>query len=138
MTVSQPGAATLLTFHTRRGTRSIRLQKDPRVSAGTLEHAERLAIVGGRILLLATTYASQTGSGGPQAQCAAGEEAFVRAIRLGPRPTQTARITTMSCWTSVELAGPRWDAARRRLVFDGAEAAYVVTPAGRLNLIVAK
>jgi hypothetical protein len=71
-----------------------------------------------RWLLVRDSYPSRLNQG--QGACGAGEEVFLRVLRLQP-PKQTLQLKLASCWQNLELdpsapgEGVAWDAARQTL-----------------------
>jgi hypothetical protein len=131
--VAQHGPATVLTLRTHRQSRVAILPTDEMIAAVTLERA-RLVGVAGADLLLLTTYASQTGKGGPQAQCAAGEESVLRIVRVEADVRQTAALRVASCWERIDEGELSWDPQSRTLKLDSEDdesPAYTVSPDGQ-------
>jgi hypothetical protein len=115
--IAQQGPATVLTLRTRQENLVMTVPAEEMISAGTLEEA-RLVGVAGKHLLVLTTYASQTGKGGPQAQCAAGQESVLRIVRVEADIRQTAALRVASCWDGIDAGALLWDPDRRTLKLD--------------------
>jgi hypothetical protein len=131
--VAQRGSATVLTLRTHRQSRVAILPADEMIAAGTLERARLVGLAGTQLLLL-TTYASQTGKGGPQAQCAAGEESVLRIVRAGADVRQTAALRVTSCWERIDEGELSWDPQSQTLKLDSGDdgaPAYTVSPDGQ-------
>lgn len=79
---------------------------------------EVLARVGAGVLVLVDRYPSRLNRG--QAACGAGEESFLRVLRVLPPPARQTYVTKLaSCHQNVELRNdPAWDAATSTLTLD--------------------
>ena len=136
ITVGQHGDATSLILDLGRRRKAAELPKDDMVSAGTLERAQLIGMAGPNIVLLSTTYASQTGIGGPEAQCAAGEEEILRVVALAPTLRQTDRMRVASCWNDIYGTSMTWADPSGPLVIEGVgdtPNAYLVNAAGQFR-----
>ena len=138
LAASQHGASTILRLESHGQTQRVTLpvDDDTIITAGSFEKADLIGTVGNSVVVISTTYWSQNGRGGPQAQCAAGEETVLRVIALSPLPHQTFRMLLESCWASVAQT-VSWSPADTSFTIDneedGADEAknrYVVYPDG--------
>jgi hypothetical protein len=145
LTVAQPGSFTTLELTTHDRTQRLRLPADNStiISAGTFQGADLVGSVGRKVLVLSTTYASQTGRGGPDAQCAAGQEIILRVVALSPTPHQTFTTPLESCWGNIYRMPVSWDARTASFTLgDGAgslddrEPGFYVLPDGAVRQAV--
>lgn len=93
---------------------------------------ELLGRLGERVVIVADRYRSRLNTGG--GQCGAGEERFLRVIRLAPAPAkETYRTKLASCWDDIELrqegGGVQWAPASGELRID-----WLQGPALRLHI----
>lgn len=82
---------------------SLLVSRDKRVpQAAAPGRPTRVGDVGGTAVIVVDTYPSRlSGGAGP---CGAGEEQFLRVVRLAPAPArQTFQLKLASCWDELEL-----------------------------------
>lgn len=103
---------------------TLTVPRDARVPAAAAPaKPKRLGDVGGNAVLVVDTYPSRlSGGAGP---CGAGEEQFLRVLRLAPAPArQTLQLKLASCWDELELqaesgsGGLTWNADAGELTID--------------------
>jgi hypothetical protein len=133
LSVSQPHSRTWLRLR-RGGARAVQvaLPADATIDPRTLERVRLVAQPDGATALVETTYSSQTGVGGPNVQCAAGEETVLRIIQVRPFLRQSATLLTQSCWKDVYLGLANWDAGTRTIhMSDDDSTVFKITADGR-------
>jgi hypothetical protein len=85
--------------------RAVRLlvSRDKRVpQAAAPGRPTRVGDVGGTAVIVVDTYPSRLSGGA--GQCGAGEEQFLRVVRIAPAPArQTLQLKLASCWDDLEL-----------------------------------
>ena len=134
LSVSQPHSRTWLRLRCG-GARAVQVElpEDATIlGPRTLDHVRLVAQPDGATALVETTYSSQTGVGGPNVQCAAGEETVLRIIQVRPFLRQSATLLTQSCWKDVYLGLANWDAGTRTIhMSDDDSTVFKITADGR-------
>ena len=114
LVVAQHGAVTTVAVSKGLITSTGRLPPNDMISAGTLVSARVIGLPRTGAVLIETTYASQTGIGGPQVQCAAGQESILRVVAVASRPCQKAEMRVTSCWNDKYSTFVTWIATTAR------------------------
>src|SRR3954471_17183360 len=98
-----PGKTRLSFARTPSRPASLVVSRDAVVPAAAQPQAAAIVgRVGDDVVIVTDDYRSRLNLGG--GQCGAGEERFLRVIRLAPKPAQeTYRVKLASCWDDIEL-----------------------------------
>lgn len=108
---------TKLVFNAGRGPVLVVTRDSVVPAAARPEQAQLLGTLGDTVAIVADSYRSRLNQG--SGQCGAGEERFLRVVRLVPRPAkETYRTKLASCWNDIELqteSGVQWSPASGEL-----------------------